>query len=562
MSAEKDPWASLAETLGTSPTPEPLSPQTPPPPRPPQRQPEPKHSTPTAQRSDWGNVAADLGLAGGQEPNPATSRPASSSRASEPSRVPVPPALGDRPPRVDRNDDQMNRDSDSGAPPRRLDDGIRQNDSQRSESSQQNRPQQPRTTQQRDGADGIADRGTASADRGAASADRSASSDRPRRGRRGGRGRGGNRRSDTGGERPRAENSGRGTGGENERDGINRTRDERPDFERDDRSSPPLSDERSHDRSRDRGDENANEYPPVHQQRQAENSESGGSSEDGLITRSSENTEESRDHGDRPRRRRRGRRGGRGRSTAQRERLPDGERQSGERADSGRGMGDALPQRSPGVEGDDALPASYGAQPGVPRSQASRPPRTPRPENDRGEATGSRDSHPRTSDGRQPQRRKRVRREGDDSSARPPRSSASGSRRSSTDNRRRSDGELRSSNRFSRGSHDDFTPVAGAYDEDDEGLDFLGIEEAVGELPSNRQRQRMDDDDIVAESGLHSVLDVPSWVEAIGIVIAGNLDARSRSSRPDDNDKGRSFHRDSSQRDQNRGHEPPPTARG
>jgi hypothetical protein len=27
------------------------------------------------------------------------------------------------------------------------------------------------------------------------------------------------------------------------------------------------------------------------------------------------------------------------------------------------------------------------------------------------------------------------------------------------------------------------------------------------------------------------VLDVPSWVEAIGIVIAGNLDARSRSPR-------------------------------
>jgi hypothetical protein len=26
---------------------------------------------------------------------------------------------------------------------------------------------------------------------------------------------------------------------------------------------------------------------------------------------------------------------------------------------------------------------------------------------------------------------------------------------------------------------------------------------------------------------------VPSWVEAIGIVIAGNLDARSRSSRED-----------------------------
>jgi hypothetical protein len=30
------------------------------------------------------------------------------------------------------------------------------------------------------------------------------------------------------------------------------------------------------------------------------------------------------------------------------------------------------------------------------------------------------------------------------------------------------------------------------------------------------------------------VLDVPSWVEAIGIVIAGNLDARSKSGRGGD----------------------------
>jgi hypothetical protein len=38
---------------------------------------------------------------------------------------------------------------------------------------------------------------------------------------------------------------------------------------------------------------------------------------------------------------------------------------------------------------------------------------------------------------------------------------------------------------------------------------------------------------VLAESGLTSVLDVPSWVEAIGIVIAGNLTARSRSGRSD-----------------------------
>ncbi len=50
---------------------------------------------------------------------------------------------------------------------------------------------------------------------------------------------------------------------------------------------------------------------------------------------------------------------------------------------------------------------------------------------------------------------------------------------------------------------------------------------------------------MLAESGLNTVTDVPSWVEAIGIVIAGNLDARNRPPRSDENDRGR--------RDNNRG---------
>ena len=92
---------------------------------------------------------------------------------------------------------------------------------------------------------------------------------------------------------------------------------------------------------------------------------------------------------------------------------------------------------------------------------------------------------------------------------------------------RRSDGELRSSSStLSRGRRADFAPVAGGYDEDDEGLEFLGIEEAGRE--SARRESRPEDDEILAESGLDSVRDVPSWVEAIGIVIAGNLDARSK----------------------------------
>jgi len=68
--------------------------------------------------------------------------------------------------------------------------------------------------------------------------------------------------------------------------------------------------------------------------------------------------------------------------------------------------------------------------------------------------------------------------------------------------------------------------VAGRFDEDDEGLEFLGVEEA-GRAP--RDRRPTSEDDSIAESGLDTVREVPSWVEAIGIVIASNLDARNKS---------------------------------
>ena len=63
--------------------------------------------------------------------------------------------------------------------------------------------------------------------------------------------------------------------------------------------------------------------------------------------------------------------------------------------------------------------------------------------------------------------------------------------------------------------------MSGRYDEDDEGLEFLGVEEAVRDTAP--RAHSAEDDDVLTESGLNSVLDVPSWVEAIGIVIAGNL---------------------------------------
>jgi hypothetical protein len=87
---------------------------------------------------------------------------------------------------------------------------------------------------------------------------------------------------------------------------------------------------------------------------------------------------------------------------------------------------------------------------------------------------------------------------------------------------------------------DDFAPVAGGRDEDDEGLEYLGIEDGDAAPRRGSRQDAHDEDDVLTESGLGSVLDVPSWVEAIGIVIAGNLDARSRPPRGDDHDRGRS----------------------
>ncbi|MFM1904393.1 MAG: hypothetical protein RLZZ440_2293 [Planctomycetota bacterium] len=80
--------------------------------------------------------------------------------------------------------------------------------------------------------------------------------------------------------------------------------------------------------------------------------------------------------------------------------------------------------------------------------------------------------------------------------------------------------------------------MSGRYDEDDEGLEFLGVEEAVRDAAP--RARPAEDDDVLTESGLNTVLDVPSWVEAIGIVIAGNLTARSsRGGRAEGGGNGR-----------------------
>jgi len=236
------------------------------------------------------------------------------------------------------------------------------------------------------------------------------------------------------------------------------------------------------------------------------------------------------------RRRRRGRRGGRRRS---------GRESTGEKiASADQSPDDAAPQNrsDTGAAEDEPLPAGYGRAPVPPR---------PAPNGARG------------SEGETRGRRRRGRGDRKISTPRTGSSATSSgtgsapgeagtvgegeaktrgrsSRRGTAGRSRRPEPEIRSTSRLSRGRRDDFAPVAGGYDEDDEGLDFLGIEEAGREPALRTEARHSDDDELLAESGLASVTDVPSWVEAIGIVIAGNLDSRNRLPRGgDDHDRGR-----------------------
>ncbi len=226
---------------------------------------------------------------------------------------------------------------------------------------------------------------------------------------------------------------------------------------------------------------------------------------------------------DRPRRRRRrGRRGGRGRSRSGRE--------GGERSEA---LGDQRPAAAgdASLDDDEPLPAGYGVRP------AARPADPARSEDGGSRASGD-DSRDRDGEGRG--RRRRRRRGGESRSSGPDRDGGSSGDRGGRRSRRGRSGSAEtrsSSSTFSRGRRDDFAPVAGGFEEDDEGLEFLGVEDAGREAPARSGRER-EEDDVLTESGLNTVLDVPSWIEAIGIVIAGNLDARSRSPRGDDSRSG------------------------
>ena len=206
--------------------------------------------------------------------------------------------------------------------------------------------------------------------------------------------------------------------------------------------------------------------------------------------------------GDRPAgRRRRGRRGGRRRGRSTRERLA-GERLAAEQPESEQRLDDLV---------DEPLATGYGA--------------TPRPD-----GSSRRSESERSSSGTEGERRGQRRRRRGSGESSSTASRREPGREGKDSGRRRGSDSARSSSRADRGRRrDDFTPVAGRFDEDDEGLEFLGVEEAGREAQGSRERRPSSTDESIAESGLDTVREVPSWVEAIGIVIAANLDARDKS---------------------------------
>jgi len=591
-----DPWANLADSLGAKPVAKPAAPPAAAPvPKPaPQSAPQAAASVPpaavrppqkpreerppTAGRSDWGNVASTLGLSPAVEPT----TPASSDR-SQPPRTPVPsapiardagappagrrdvdsdefsfgsrrpPAASSQQPSRDREQGRDREPGDSDRrrePPRppRTQEPPRTQGTPRPETPQADRPDasgRTRFAEERPLSDtGLPSDGgptdSAAAPRAPSDDEQGEGRGRRRRGRRGGRGRSGGGRRDDVRDRP-----------------LPARLDDEPAADR----WPSAAD---HDGFDDRLD--GEPGGPSDKPREAVDGDIGGQARgpDGDGGTDSEAAPR--------RRRRRGRRGGRRRGRGEREGdldpRPRADTEGGEqpldRSEGGAGSSGVRNADADRELDDEPLPAGYRARPPARSADSSRRERS-RPAADAA-PTGTGESAEAAKNGDRDGgetggRRRRRRRRGEgrtgegrgtagpaDSSGAgsvAPRRSADGSgqrrgrrsRRSDIDDRRSTSA---SASTFDRGRRDEFAPVAGGREEDDEGLEFLGIEDAGrdGHVRDERHPAESDDDSII-ESGLNEVLDVPSWVEAIGIVIAGNLDARSRSPRGGDGDRGR-----------------------
>jgi len=485
MTENNDPWANLADSLGAAPGGEPSQkPQH----RPvkaskPAKADKPANETPAAETSqtDWGGVADQLGI---ESSSPVSSKPTSerSPRQAEPASQ---PPQTERPP-VDDGFGAGLLDDGGGAPqrssrpprrsnvkPRRLSRPARSDDDDRQATPSRNDRSQESSDQTRAQANGQ----TRDHDRDQVT-DESGEPRRRRRGRRGGRGRG--RRNDRSTqEEVRADDNeelpgyGRNLNGERtERQGsaVEISSDARPQTRREDGFGQRLdADSEERTAESDAGPR------------------SGGSRED--------DQEESRT-GDRPPRRRRRRRG-RGR------RIRDGEDVGNESQRSREESGKELNEVTGSHQADEKPfterePRGNEESDGEPRRRRRR--RRRRTSDEGSQETGGEDRSARSSDS--------------DNSRGQRRPARSGGRRG--DARRGSDGEGRRREAFSR--------VGSRREDDEEGLEFLGTEDEMA--PSDRRDNG--DEDVLSESGLDGVRDVPSWVEAIGIVIAGNMDSRKQ----------------------------------
>ena len=493
MTENNDPWANLADSLGAAPGGEPSQkPQSRPvKPSKPAEADKPANEAFAAETSqtDWGGVANQLGIESSVPASPKPTRertPRRAEPAPQPPQAERPPVDdgfgagllddgGAVPQRSSRPPRRSNERPRRASRPARSDDDERQTTPSRNDRSQESSDQtrDQANVQARDQANGQ----TRDHDRDQAT-DESGEPRRRRRGRRGGRGRG--RRNDRSTqEEVRADDNeelpgyGRNLDGERtERQGsaVEASSDTRPQTRREDDFGQRL-DADSEERTAE------SDVGP----------RSGGSRED--------DQEESRT-GDRPPRRRRRRRG-RGRRTRDGEDVGnEGQRsheESGEESNEVKGSHQAgdkpfTERDSRGNEESD----------GEPRRRRRR--RRRRTSDEESQESGGEDRPARSSDS--------------DNSRGQRRPARSGGRRG--DARRGSDGEGRRREAFSR--------VGSRREDDEEGLEFLGTEDEMA--PSDHRDNG--DEDVLSESGLDGVRDVPSWVEAIGIVIAGNMDSRKQ----------------------------------
>ena len=493
MTENNDPWANLADSLGAASGGEPPQQSQNRPAKPSKpaeaEKPASKDSATEPTRTDWGGVADQLGIEGSK---PAPSKPAANraSQKAEPT------------PRVSDTESQPRDDGfgagllDDGAPsPRRSSRPRSQNSERRKPASRpprseddsvQEAPRQQERSQER-GQDRNQERSQERSqergeERSENATDESGEPRRRRRGRRGGRGRG--RRTDQhsqeeGRVEARAEDSEDLPGYGRNLDGERHERQGSPSSEPASEGQPQTSQEGDFGQVLD-ADAESNERE--------------------LNADGRDDRREASDD-DRPPRRRRRRRG-RGRRT-----------QDGVETEHDEG-------RSQDEHGEASSESRDISQDG----EGTHAQRDTRRSDDSDGEPRRRRRRRRTSDGDSQEPRGEDRQGGEDRPARrSSRSEGGSSQRQSTrgGGRRRElsrggDGESRRRETFSR--------VGSQREDDEEGLEFLGTEDDMA--PGDRRDAT--DEDVLSESGLDSVRDVPSWVEAIGIVIASNMDSRKQ----------------------------------